>query len=270
MPPLLWREVSHQDWGQKYKKRKKKGGLLGYWIKMRMNCFSPTALLLNFSKFKHPSIFYVNLNKTNVLGGSGGVNFLIPASLSPLAVITFGAYFLHSRRRWQWICEVYSDSFKCHFEGHSESVSCNKQEFVAHVIGCPKNIFFLHTRDILVGQRTMQWHLFSILHHLFPVILANTTVMPFVLLCKVQLSLWYTPAQKSAWKWQLRPLAWKITKDIHLCKPALLNCLIRVSEIMFLFLVVNWTGGLYPYFCTPQKIFSVSAVTLTITRYEIS
>ena len=37
--------------------------------------------------------------------------------LSPLAVFTSSAYFLHNRRRWQWICKVYSANFKDIFEG---------------------------------------------------------------------------------------------------------------------------------------------------------
>ena len=32
--------------------------------------------------------------------------------LCPLAAFTFGAYFLHNGRQWQWICEFYTDNFK--------------------------------------------------------------------------------------------------------------------------------------------------------------
>ena len=37
--------------------------------------------------------------------------------LSPLAAFTSGAYFLHNGRRWQWICEFYTASFKGIFGG---------------------------------------------------------------------------------------------------------------------------------------------------------
>ena len=239
---------------------------------MRMNCLSPTALLLNFSKFKHPSIFYVNLNKTNVLGGSGGVNSLIPASLSPLAVITFGAYFLHSRRSDSEFAKFTVPALNAIFMAVVRVCLATSRNLLFMFIGCPKHIFFLHTRDLLVGRRTMQRHLFSILHHLFPVILANTTVVPFVLLCNSRFNFHCDThlLRNRPGIWQLLPLAWKITKDIHLCKPALLNCLIRVSEILFLFLVscFLWLTEQYPYFCTPQKIFSVNAVTLT-NNYRI-
>ena len=74
---------------------------------------------------------------------------------------------------------------------------------------------------------------FSILHHLSPVIFANTTAVAFALLhnssftfhCYIQRE--PTPTQKSAWKCQLQPFvtscAKGITKGIHSCKPASLN-----------------------------------------------
>ena len=37
--------------------------------------------------------------------------------LSPLAAFTSGVYFLHSERRWQWICKFYTANFKDIFEG---------------------------------------------------------------------------------------------------------------------------------------------------------
>ena len=37
--------------------------------------------------------------------------------LSPLAAFTFGAYFLHNGRRWQWILEFYTANFKGIFGG---------------------------------------------------------------------------------------------------------------------------------------------------------
>ena len=46
----------------------------------------------------------------------------------------------------------------------------------------PKNAFFLRPRDLLIRSETMQRHFFLlILHHLSPEVLANATVMAFVL-----------------------------------------------------------------------------------------
>ena len=93
------------------------------------------------------------------------------------------------------------------------------------------------TRDLLISRETMQRHFFffSILHHLSPVILANAAVSVFLLLhnssfnfhCYAQREA--TPTQKSAQNLNgscdvSRLLARKITKGIHSCKPASLNC----------------------------------------------
>ena len=73
------------------------------------------------------------------------------------------------------------------------------------------NAFFPRSRDAKT--------LFSILHHLSPVILANATIVAFVLLRYSRFSFHsYTqreqaPTQKSAGKWQLRPLENSCTKD---------------------------------------------------------
>ena len=84
----------------------------------------------------------------------------------------------------------------------------------------------------LVSQKLMQRHFFFTLHPFSPVIFATSTVMATVLLrysrfnfhCCTQRKA--MPTQKSAWKWCYdlsRLLARKITKGIHLCKPASLN-----------------------------------------------
>ena len=86
-----------------------------------------------------------------------------------------------------------------------------------------------------------QRHFVSTLHPLSPVIFAAATVVAFVLLCNS----WFnfhcytqreaTPTQKSVqkWRWDLSWLiAWKITKGIHLCKPASLNCQIRPTPAL--------------------------------------
>ena len=74
------------------------------------------------------------------------------------------------------------------------------------------------------------------------------TVGAFVLLCNSRYNFHcYTqceamPTQKLAWKWccdLLRLLAQKITKGIHSCKPASLNCPIEMTVII-IFPSVNW------------------------------
>ena len=96
----------------------------------------------------------------------------------------------------------------------------------------PQNAFFPRTRDLLVNQKTTQRPFFHTLHPLSPAIFATATVLVFVLLrnstfkfhCYTQRKA--KPTQKSAqkWHWDLsRLLARKITKGIHLCKPASLN-----------------------------------------------
>ena len=64
----------------------------------------------------------------------------------------------------------------------TRSVSGKKQELVVralYFVGC--NYFFSCTCNLLVSQETMYTHFFPILHHLTPVIFANTTVAAFVL-----------------------------------------------------------------------------------------
>ena len=102
--------------------------------------------------------------------------------LSPLAAFTFGAYFLHNGRRWQWICEFYTANFKGIFGGLlSEWV-------LQQAINCwsgyrmHQNAYFSGTHDLLVSQKVMQRHFFSTLHPLSPVIFATATVVAFVLL----------------------------------------------------------------------------------------
>ena len=96
----------------------------------------------------------------------------------------------------------------------------------------PQNTFFPRNCDLLVNQKTMQRHFFPTFHPLSPVLFATATVVAFVLFrnyrfnfhCYTQREA--TPTHKSAQKWRCdlsRLLAQKITKGIHLCKPASLN-----------------------------------------------
>ena len=65
----------------------------------------------------------------------------------------------------------------------------------------------------------MQRHFFLVLHHLFPVILGNATVLAFVLLHSSRFNFHcYTqheamPTQKLAQKWLLRPFVTSCMKD---------------------------------------------------------
>ena len=108
---------------------------------------------------------------------------------------------------------------KALLKAHSQSVPA-----IVCAIGCRKMHFGLPGKNANT--------LFSILHHLSPVILANAAVVAFILLrnsrfnfqCYTQREA--TPTHKSARKWRCdlsRLLARKIRKGIHSCKPASLN-----------------------------------------------
>ena len=111
--------------------------------------------------------------------------------------------------------------------------------------------FFLHELTIFwLAEKWCKDTFFPILHHLSPVIFENTT-MAFLLLRNSTFSFHcYTqceamPPQKSAWKWRCnlsRLLAWKITKGIHLCKPASLKHdthLLKLMIYCFILVLVN-------------------------------
>ena len=78
-----------------------------------------------------------------------------------------------------------------------------QQEYVPHATGRPKKQNSTHSL-ILASQATMQRHFLSILHHLSPAILANTTVVALLLLpnsrfhCHFYTQHEPTPTQKSA------------------------------------------------------------------------
>ena len=114
----------------------------------------------------------------------------------------------------------------------------------------PQNTFFPQTHDLLVSPKNDTKTRFSILHPLSLVIFATATVVVFVLLCNSRFNFHCykqretTPTQKSAWKWHCnlsQLLARKITKGIHSCKPASLNCPIKegsITDQVFL-----WSSG---------------------------
>ena len=100
----------------------------------------------------------------------------------------------------------------------------------------------------------MQKHFLPILHHLSPVILGNATELAFVLLNSSRFSFHcYTQheamlTQKLAQKWLLRPFAtscMKITKGICLCKPALLNCPMRLVFTSLIPFICSWVQHTY-------------------------
>ena len=169
--------------------------------------------------------------------------------LSSLAAFTSCAYFLHNGRQWLWICKFYTANFKDIFGGPpSECVitcrSCYRM---------PQNAFFSRSHDLQVSQKTMQRHFSSNLHPLSQVIFA-TAVLAFVLLhnfhCYTHCEA--TPTQKSARKWR-RDLSWllarKITKGIHLCKPASLNHQIDLVMCMDLWTALDISGTSFVSFC---------------------
>ena len=75
--------------------------------------------------------------------------------LSPLAVFTSGAYFLHNLRRWQWIREVYSASFKGIFEGPESKCAWQQAINCCSCYRMQKPHFFHETQDLLVSRKSM-------------------------------------------------------------------------------------------------------------------
>ena len=79
--------------------------------------------------------------------------------------------------------------------------------------------FFKRTPDLLVSRETTPRHIPHIRHHFPPVILANSTVVAFILIsnslfsfhCCIQRE--PVPTQKSSRKWELRPFATSCTKN---------------------------------------------------------
>ena len=130
--------------------------------------------------------------------------------LSPLAAFISSAYFLHNGRRF----------LHCQLQRHFW------RPVVRMCLATSKTIFF-HELTIFWSAKKDAMDPLSL------VIFATATVVAFVLLRNYRFSFHSytqreaTPTQKSARKWCC-DLPWllvqKITKGIHLCKPASLNC----------------------------------------------
>ena len=136
--------------------------------------------------------------------------------------------------------------------GDSEFVNFILLTLKAFLEACSQNVsgyrmphFFPRNCD-LVSQNITERHFLFTLHHFSPVIFATATVMAFVLLCNSRFNFRChthceaTPTEKLARSdWDLSwLLAWKITKGIHSCKPASLNCPIVRAKIHSW-----WCGG---------------------------
>ena len=122
-------------------------------------------------------------------GGSGFAKFTVPTLKAFLKVCS-------QERIWQWarIC-----------------CSCYPM---------PKTAFFFNTFTIFWwAGKWCRKTFFPILHHFHPVILANTAVLAFVLLCNSKFSFHCytqhepTPTQKSTQKWQLWAFVTFCVKD---------------------------------------------------------
>ena len=137
--------------------------------------------------------------------------------------------------------EFYSSNFKYIFGGlESECVWQQTITCCSHY-RMPQNAFF-HELMIFLSAKRWRRHFFSTLHPLSLIIFATATVLAFVLLCNSRFNFHCytqheaTPLQKAAWKWRCclsQLLVWKITKGIQLCKPASLNCLIRMHAYTY-------------------------------------
>ena len=142
----------------------------------------------------------------------------------------------------------------------------------------PQNTFF-HALTILWSAQKWCKDTFSILHHLSPIIFANASVVAFVLLCSSRFS-FHCYTQHEATEHLLRNqhrsgscnLTWaparKITKGIHLCKPASLNCPVCMSTVItqtWCHVEFDWLMGCCCKLCfsdsVPSDLFSVSNLT---------
>ena len=85
-------------------------------------------------------------------------------------------------------------SLKAFLKAHCQSVSGNKQELVAPAVGGAKQ-HFLHILMIFWSAEKQCKDIFSILHHL--VILANATVVAFVLLCNYRFNFYCYPQREA-------------------------------------------------------------------------
>jgi len=160
-----------------------------------------------------------------LLGGSDGV--VNTLDFYPASIKSHGCFYFRRVSLWRWkVVTVNSRSLHCQPYSSFWRPVVSVFWATSKTIKC---IFFPRTRDLLVGQETMQRHFFlSVLHHLSPVILSDTAVLAFVQLRSSRFNLHCytqreaTPAQNSAWKWQQRPVvtffAGKITraKELHL------------------------------------------------------
>ena len=149
--------------------------------------------------------------------------------LSPLTVFTSRAYFLHNRRRRQRICEVYSASFGGIFEGQQSKCVWQQAINCCSCYRMPQNAFF-PPRTFSQTLNDVKTLFFFNLHHLSPVIFANTTVVAFLLLRRSRFSFSRSVNQRllrnrpGSGSYDLSQLlARKITKCIHSCKTASLN-----------------------------------------------
>ena len=110
---------------------------------------------------------------------------------------------------------------KALLKAHSQSVPA-----IVCAIGCRKMHFGLPGKNANT--------LFSILHHLSPVILANAAVVAFILLRNSRFNFHCSIHSMNQRLYRNQPrngscnlsrlLALKITKGIHTCKPVSLNC----------------------------------------------
>ena len=80
--------------------------------------------------------------------------------LSPLATFTSGAYFLHSGRRWQWICEVYTANFKDIFEGLELECVWQQATTCCSCYKMSETTFFPRTLNFLVSWKMRSRHFF--------------------------------------------------------------------------------------------------------------
>ena len=130
--------------------------------------------------------------------------------LSPLSAFTFGAYFLHNGRLWQWT-NITLPTLKTFLEARTQNVSGNKW--------MPQNAFFSWTRDLLVSPKTTLGHFVFHPPSPFPCNFCNCnsggicTASQFWVQLKLLYTAWSNAYSETGPEVTLRPLVTSGAKD---------------------------------------------------------
>ena len=151
--------------------------------------------------------------------------------LSPLAAFTSGAYFLHSGRRWQWICEFYTANVKGIFWGTVIMCLEISNNMLLMLWDAPKRIFSTNSRSSDQPQNNAE----TLFAHPPSPFHGNFCNCNSIGICTASQFKFHLPLLYTVWSNAYseigpevrcnlsRLLSRKITKRIHSSKPASLN-----------------------------------------------